>query len=160
MDKPTRWLRVEVPTALYDEIVKRAKADDRELHVYLRRHLEEAFETKTPFSKMEVIYHGTDGRVTVPWEKFKANIEPKCLLEGATGPMGVACPCPKCAMTCSASSPGLTGESVHGLTSYQKSSCEGGGHVGPCGMNDCTHCNPPKAPGGPDDDLGNIQQTP
>lgn len=151
MDKETRWLRVEVTKELYDEIVKRAKADDRKTHVYLRRHLESFFAPIRPrcLCKLgqscpecvDYVYHGTEIRTTQPWEKFKAVIEPACLLEGATGPMSVVCPCPKCATTC-----GLVGESVHGtptvVESYQKSSCEGGGHVGPCGMTDCTHCNP------------------
>jgi len=152
MDKQTRWLRVEVPTRLYDEIVRLAKLDDREPHVFLRRHLEDYFCQPTCkcgpdgccLECVDYTYRGTAIRADGPTEKYQVVTETPCLHDGKTGPMSIVCPCPKCAAVSAA--PGLTGESVHGtptLASYEKSSCEGGGHVGPCGMNDCTHCNPP-----------------
>lgn len=93
MDKDTRWLRVQVPIALYDEIVRLAKKDDRAPHVYLRRFLEREF---TP-----VVPNASDP--FVPPQVFpsvQADM-PVCLYDGVEpGTVtGLACPCPKCSTT-------------------------------------------------------------
>lgn len=94
MDKDTRWLRVQVPASLYNEIVRLAKQDDREPHVYLRRHLEREFLSEAdPFVPPQVFPGLTDESTNRP---------PVCLHEGVEPgtPMGVVCPCPKCSTTC------------------------------------------------------------
>lgn len=120
MDKQTRWLRVEVPTRLYDEIARLAKLDDREPHVFLRRHLEHYFCQHTCkcgpkeycLECADYLFCGTEIRATSSVEKYQVSTEK-----------------------------GLIGESVHGLPS-----CEGGGHIGPCGCAPCAFCYPPAKP--------------
>ena len=106
MDKPTKWLRLQVPTALYNEIARKAKADDRELPVFLRRHLEEAFpvpiasEKTTPkVFPSEQMAERNPGLTGVSVHGLP---EEKCMFEGAdpTVPLMVSCPCGKCSPRC------------------------------------------------------------
>lgn len=130
MDKPTRWLRVEVPSSLYDEIVKRAKADDRPMATFLRRHLTEAFplcdcgpDPAVVCAKCtDIVFHGTEIRVDKPAEDFQVCVG------------GAICACPKCKL--GEPSHGLTGESVHGTSplrdGVQYPACSDCNGTGPC----------------------------
>lgn len=117
MDKPTRWLRVEVSKGLYDEIVRLAKLDDREPHVYLRRHLESHFAPyfadmpgpkalRGLFEKeaekrgltgesVHGLPAGPDNDLGVPQAQPTV-----CLNENQGVGLKVLCPCSRCSTTC------------------------------------------------------------
>lgn len=128
MDKPTRWLRVEVSEDCYKKIVSDAIADDREVNVYLRRHLEahfnrpavnygfaepcgcEIYQTCAKCRPKGLTGESVHGTPCCPsdmcGEKSCGRCYPTkptvCLHDGVEPGtvMGVVCPCVKCSTTC------------------------------------------------------------
>jgi hypothetical protein len=124
MDKPTKWLRLQVSKELYNELTRRAKEDDRELPTFLRRHLEYAFPlcscgpdpAKVCAKCIDYVYLGTEIRTDRPAKDFQIQTddkgltgvsvhglpEEKCMFEGADPnvPMNLVCPCGKCSPRC------------------------------------------------------------
>lgn len=118
MDKTTKWLRVKVSTDCYNEIVRSAREDDRDLPTFLRRHLEAMFpfiiEESDLVPKAKTNCDCIPGSIA-PCEKCRRKHELKpgltgvsvhgvstgCLFDGAPPDaiMGLVCSCPKCAVT-------------------------------------------------------------
>lgn len=127
MDKTTKWLRLQVPVPLYDELVQCAKEDDRDLPTFLRRHLERMFPLIS-LEKTDLVYHGMETRTDRPAKDFQIQTGvPKVFPAEQIIDRNTGCDCrPGDIMSrekCRRKGKGLTGQSVHGLPRDPDSHC-------------------------------------